>query len=467
MGAIQDITALVAALRGISTFSPPPMPGPALADENVHAARRAMGGSLEVLPSVRLRWYPPDIERAQLAARDGNLEMIGQLSESMNLDGVIRGLTDARTSVVNFPKRFYGSREVVTTLQAKLSSDRSVFDEMIPATESRLMVGDGIKCGVAIGEMVPVEGRSFPVLVRRYPQNLWYLWSRDQWYYRSIAGNIPIRPGEPDANGNLWVLHLPGGRLAPWNSGLWNTLGRSYINKTQSVFARQAYEMRHSQPARVAVGAMGATQEEREGMIAWLIRWAMNAAVVLPQGWDLKLVESNGQGIKVYNEAIATSDKEIATALCGSATMLEGTVGFGNIDVFKVVTDDLIKSTADGWTHTINTQILPAFIGLRWGVEALDNATTVEIDVKKPTDRTSEATSMVSLANAIKGLVEAIALGQTAAASKNPIAVNVPELLEAFGVPTVPAPAIGLALPQTTEPGSDASPETDDRQAAE
>lgn len=436
-GALGSIASLVARLRGISTFTPPPMPGLALSDETLREARRAMGGNLEPIPSSRLRWYPPDIERAQASARDGDLTTIGQLSESMNLDGVIRGLTDARTSVVNFPRRLFGSAEVVEVLQARLSSDRSVYDEMIPATEARLMVGDGIKCGVAVGEMVPVQGRSFPVLVRRYPQNLLYLWSRDQWYYRSIAGNIPIRPGEPDADGNLWVLHLPGGRLAPWNSGLWNTLGRSYINKTQSVFARQAYEMRHSQPARVATGALGATEEERKGMIQWLIRWAMNAAVVLPMGWDLKLVESNGQGIKVYNEAIATADKEIATALCGSATMLEGTVGFGNIDVFKVVTDDLIKSTADAWMHTVNTQILPPFIGLRWGVDALDNATTVEIDVKKPSDKTAEATSMVTLANALKGLVEAIASAQNAAGETTPITVDVKELLAGFGVPTV------------------------------
>ena len=236
----ETFRALVSALQGISTFSPTQFPGPELGDATTHEVRRAMGGALETIPYVRLRWYPPDIERAQRVATGGDLTMVGQLNESMSLDGVYRGLMDARTSVVNFPKRFYGSSGVIEVLQSKTNSDRDVYAEMIPATEARLMCRDEINCGVSVGEMVPVRGRDFPVLVRRFPQNLFYMWNRNQWFYRSIVGMMPITPGVPDKDGNAWVLHIGGGRLAPWNNGLWNTLGRSYINKTQALFARQS-----------------------------------------------------------------------------------------------------------------------------------------------------------------------------------------------------------------------------------
>lgn len=466
MGVIQDITGLVNALRGISTFSPPPIPGPQLSDEAVRSARKAMGGSLEPIPDIRLRWYPPDIERAQNEARTGNLLMIGQLCESMMLDGVIRGLLDARTSVVCMPKRFRSPiKEITDTLESKISSDRSVYNEMVPATEARLMVADGIKAGVAIGEMVPVVGRSFPVLVRRYPQNLFYMRTWNQWYYRSFAGLLPINPGEPDADGNCWVLHIPGGRLSPWNSGLWNTLGRSYINKMQTEFARQAYEFRHSQPGRFMTAAMGATQEERDGAFRFLIRWALNAASVLPPGWDVKLVESNGQGIKVYEASIANENMKIATALCGSAVMLQGTVGFSNVDVFRVVQKDLIETTADAWDHTVNTQILPCFVGQRWGVEALRDATTVETDSTAPKDQAAETTSMTSLATALKTLVESVALAQRAAEVREPVAIDVLELLARFGIPTVRVTEIatvtgGSDSPAPTDPGT-SPPEVD------
>ena len=434
----QKLGELVGALLGISTFAPSTVPGIMLGDETTHNVREVYGGMLEPIPQIRLRWYPPDIERAQRLATNGDMTMVGQLSESMRIDGVIRGLGDARTSVVKFPKRFYGSEEVIEVLQSKTNSDRNIYDELIPATEAALMAWDGISTGMAIGEMVPVKGRNFPVLVRRFPQNLFFRWWQNQWYYRSVVGLIPIQPGIPDANGNSWVFHIPGGRLTPWNNGLWNTLGRSYINKTQTIFARQSYEMKHSHPARVAIAALGATEEERQGFLGGIIRWAMNAAFALPVGWDLKLIESNGQGIAVYEKSIDTYNAEIATALCGSAVMLQGTVGFSNVDVFRVVQKDLIETTAKGWDHTVNTQILPAFIGQRWGVDALENATTVETDTTAPADRKVEADTMVSLGNSIKGLVEAIQAAQVAAGVKKPIALNVGEILARFGIPTIP-----------------------------
>jgi hypothetical protein len=468
MGVIESITGLVAALRGISTFSPPPMPGPQLGDESVNAAREAMGGNLEPIPQVRLRWYPPDIERAQDQASNGDLTLVGQLCESMNLDGVIRGLGDARTSVVNMPKRIFSrNREIVTALESRNASDRSVYDEMVPSTESRLIVWDGIKAGVGVGEMVPVQGRDFPVLVRRYPQNLFYLWSRNQWYYRSVAGLLPIQPGVPDKNGNMWVLHIPGGRLAPWNSGMWNTLGRSYINKTQAIFARQSYIFRHSQPARVAFAALGATEEERKGTIAALIRWALNAAFVLPVGWDLKLIESNGQGIKVYNEDIATANQEIATALCGSSVMLEGAVGFGNINPFAAISQDLMNATADGWDHTVNTQILPAFVGQRWGVEALRDATTIETDSTAPKDREAEARVMTALASAIDSLDRAIAEHQQATKETKPVALNLTELLSRFGIPVSAAPEIVTTTTTDAPPPEGEGPKEENAETRE
>lgn len=435
---------LLSALLGISTFAPPTQPGPQLSDVATHEARKAYGGSLEAIPQIRLRWYPPDIERAQRLATTGDLTMVGQLNEFMKLDGVIRGLMDARTSVVNFPKRFYGDqetgKEIVEVLQSKNASDRDTYDEMVPPAEARLMVGDEINCGVAIGEMVPVKGRDYPVLVRRFPQNLYYIWTQNQWYYRSIIGLIPITPGVPDASGNSWVLHIGGGRLAPWNNGLWNTLGRSYINKTQSLFARQSYEMKHSHPARVATAAIGATEEERQGMLSGLIRWALNAAFALPVGWDIKLIESNGQGIQIYDQSIKNYNEEIATALCGSSVMLQGTAGFSNMDVFRVVQTDLIRTTSDAWDHTVNTQILPPFIGRRWGVDALRNATRIETDVSAPKDRQVEATTLVTLGNAIKGLVESIQSAQLAAGTPADkiITLDVEELLARFGVPKAP-----------------------------
>src|SRR5580704_2272465 len=360
-GVREAVANLVTTLLGVSTFQPPPIDLPNLGDESINAALSALGGNLEPVPQVRLRWYPPDIERAQRQATNGDLTLVGMLLESMKLDGVYRGLSDARTSVVNFPKRYYGNKNIIDALMSKNSSDRNVYDEMIPATEARLLAFDGDGVGVGVGTMVPVRGRNFPVLVRRYPQNLFYLWPRNEWYYRSTVGLLQVIPGLPQPDGSWWVLHIPGGRLGPWNSGLWNTLGRSYINKTQSIFARQSYEMRHAHPARVATSALGASQGERLNLLNGIIKWAMNAAFALPPGWKLELIESNGQGVKVYSDSIKNYNEEMSVALCGSAAMLQGTAGFSNLDTFANVATNLMKLTAGGWDHTVNTQILPGW----------------------------------------------------------------------------------------------------------
>lgn len=466
MAAVTDaLRGVVEALLGVATFEPPRSPGPELGDEQVNATRESLGGRLEPIPQVRLRWYPPDIERAQRLASVGDLTLVGQLNESMKGDGVVRGLLDARTSVVNFPRRFYGSKPVADVLNAKNGSDRDVYDEMIPSSEARLMCADEIVCGVAVGEMVPVRGRNFPVLVRRYVQNLTYIWSRNQWYYRSVAGMIPITPGVPSAEGNWWVLHIGGGRLSPWNSGLWTPCGRAYINKTQSVFARQSYEMKHSHPARVASASLGATEAQRKDLLRKMIRWALNAAFVLPVGYELKLVESNGKGIEIYEQSIRHYNEEIATALCGSAVMLQGTAGFSNMDVFRVVQSDLIRTTSSAWDHTVNTQILPAFIAQRWGVAALQNATSVETDVAAPKDRKVEADTIVSLANGLKGLVEAITAAQVAAGTPNPVALNVVEILQRFGVPLVPG-EVRTPAPEAKPAAGDDAPSTPTAAAA-
>lgn len=456
MGLLSDA---IAALQAISTFSPRNRDNfPNLDDPGVISARKALGGNLEPIPEIRLRWYPPDIEKAQRAARNGDLTLIGQISESMKLDGTYRGLLDARTSVASFPKRFYGDAEIIKELQSKNNSDRDVYEEMIPETEAKLMIADGDICGVAIGEMVPVVGRNFPVLIRRYPQNLFYLQNRNQWYYRSWVGFIPIYPGIPDENGNSWVLHIPGGRLAPWNNGLWNTCGRSYINKTQCLFARQAYEMKHAHPLRVLFAAIQATQEEREGTMAGAIRWALNSIAMLQPGWDVKLVETNGQGVKVYQDSIKTYNEEMATAICGSSVMLTGTVGFANMNPFETVNRNILRGSSRGWDHTVNTQILPAQIASKWGVERLRNATTVETDINKPADRAVEAQILASLSGGISGMVDAIAKAQVAMGSGNgaAVALALTELLMRFGVPTVPTSVIP-ALPAGPEPSASAS----------
>lgn len=140
----------------------------------------------------------------------------------MRRDGMIGGLIGTLTSgVVRLPKHFYGHPEIVAALDYHNGS-RSVFDDMFPPSELSLLAGDGHVIGVGVGELIPVKGRDFPVLCRLEPQYLNFRWNENRWYYQSRAGNLPITPGD-----GRWILHTPGGRVSPWASRCWPSLGRS------------------------------------------------------------------------------------------------------------------------------------------------------------------------------------------------------------------------------------------------
>src|SRR5262249_43773973 len=143
----------------------------------------------------------------------------------MRTDGVFAGHLSSRCGkAVRLPQRFTGDPEMVQALTGR-DGARSVFDDMFPPAELERLADDGLIVGVGVAELVPVEGRDYPVMVRLDPEFLQYRWQENRWYYNSVAGALPITPGDA-----RWILHTPGGRMAPWQAGLWPSCGRAAIN---------------------------------------------------------------------------------------------------------------------------------------------------------------------------------------------------------------------------------------------
>lgn len=429
-----------------------------LDDETVVQIREAMGGQLQPIPTTALRWYLADLESAQRAADAGNLTFAARLHNAMRRDGLIAGLANSRCDgLVRMPKRFYGNETFSSELRS-LSGSRSVFDEMVPPSELGLLDWDGIDLGVGLAELVPVDGRDYPVMVRLDPEFLNYRWTENRWYYSSIAGLLPITPGD-----GRWVLHVPGGRIGPWRYGCWPALGKSFINKDHAMQHRANYSAKLANPARVAVAPLGATEVQRIGMLKMVMAWAINSVFEMPPGWDVKLLESKGEGWKVFQEEIDTCNKEEMVLLAGQEVTTTGGTGFSNQAMPEMIRQDLIAADAERLAYTVNTQVLPQYFVIRGGEESLDKPSFVQWPVERPKDMKAEAETLNQVAQALTILVQVFGqLGQE---------INVAQMAERFGIPLQNGtpnlsvlPAGGTAV--IPKPSTEASPEGKQRAAA-
>lgn len=440
------------ALMGISAYAArgPSAVGPTLDDTHVEELREALGGQLQQLPTTRPRWYLADLEDAQLQADRGILKTIGQLRRSFARDGLISGLTKTRTAgLVALAKRFQGDEKQVAALSAT-NGTRSVFDEMFPPSELALLAADGMICGIGVAVMDPVEGRDHPVMVRLDPEFLVYRWSEQRWYFNSIAGLLPITPGD-----GRWILHTPGGLQAPWHNGLWLALGDAFITKTHAKLARGNFSSKLANPARVAQSTLGATEEQRSGWMRQLMAWGLNSVFDMPPGWEVKLLETNGRGWEVFGTDIETANNEIMIAIAGQVVTVTGGTGFANADIHATIAGNLIKETGEGLAYTINTQGIPKWAWDNFGrATALANVARVAWDTDLPADKEAEGKAYDSIAKGVESAKRALA------ASGEDLDVKV--LVNRWGIPVTgltPEKPEPPAMPGA--PGDPADPSAD------
>jgi phage gp29-like protein len=463
---LQRLTDAAKAMMGVSVYvNQSPMSSAVPTDEEQHAAlRKAMGGQLQPIASTPTEWYLADLQEAQKDADSGNLQKVARLWRSMRRDGMLYGLMKTRTSgLVALPKRWRGDEKQIEELKSENNGSRPIFDEMFPPEELAQMAADGIVCGVAIGEMVPVVGRSHPKLVRLDPEFLQYIWTEDTWYYSSVIGREKITPG----NGR-WILHVQGSYLAPWQHGVWAALGRAFIAKEHALLHRANFSAKLANPARVARAPLAATERQREGFLASLMRWGVNTVFELPPGWEVDLVESNGRGWEVFGAEVDTANQEFMVTLAGQVVTTEGGTGFSNAGIHATITADLIKETADCLAYTINTQGIPPWVIREYGEAGLTDCARIEWDIAPPADRMQEAAAMTAFAGAVTQLTNALRPYE--------MRLDVEELNSRFGIPIVvgekppeveeslqPGNVNGVAAPKGRLPTSPPSGESKER----
>lgn len=393
---------------GIPAYVPNQISGTVELDSStVDHMRRAMGGQLQPTPQSKTRWYMADLETAEHQADGGRLTLAAQLMRSARRDGTLSGVMATRTDgLVRLPKRFRGDSEIIKELQfggnpQEGVSAISTFDEMLPPTELGVFAADAEYLGVAVGELVPVENRPYPLFVRHDPEYIVFNWAENQWYFRSIGGLLPIHPG----NGR-WVLHFRGARQAPWQQGCWKAVGQAFIRKSHAQLNKDEWSMKLAHPARVAVSPQAASEKQSQEWFRAVMAWGLNTVFGMKPGYDVKLLESNGRGWEGFDKTVEMCDQEFQIAVAGQVVTTTGGTGFSNANIFAAIKSDLIQATADALAHTINTQILPHYVEEIWGP---GKSVVMSWDTTPPSDKAKEGQTLVQVSAGIEGITKALA----------------------------------------------------------
>lgn len=384
------------------------------------------------------------------------LDSTGQYSEAarisqlaLSTDSWISGVFGTfSASITSLPRKFIGDQAIARDLsmgyQGIDGDPRSLFDAIVrPSVFASLLI-DCRMLGTAVAELVWLPQLNYPIVARLDPQFLLLDRPSNTWLYRTDTGQqLEIIPGD-----GRWLLFTPGGAMEPWQGGIWAAVCRDYARKNEAQLNLDAWQQKHASPVRLGQTSQGATAVDRDDFLDEMIEWSgVNTSAVLPPGWTVSLLETNGQGYQSYAKTIELMNESLTVAIAGQLTTTQGSLGFANAEVGLTVRADLTKRYANDIAHAFSEQLLPYVVASRYG--SVDRQVAMTLETDPPKDRKALADAISQSAAAIKAVVESAQLAQQA--GLNAYAPDIAELQRQFGIPEaepetgaiVPAPVTG------------------------
>lgn len=338
------------------------------------AKKKDQKGGFE--PSVRTftTWTPALIRSAELQADGGNLRQAAALCDWLLGDDRVPGTLAARVqALLGLEPTFEASGDkrrsnrVVRALEVQED-----WWAAYPETELAQLHTWGLLLGVTParhGWIVSDDhgGRILPQPAFWHPQHLRLDQQSREWKIRvATAGGFDpgieetLEPGD-----GTWLLHTPYGKNRPWSLGLWRGLARFVLLK---YYAIQDWARASEKGSILAATSKSqqngdpnpTTREQRQELAQDIYNRGKDGVVVLPDDFDLKLIEQTANQRNTYEAQIAMANEAIAVAVRGGnlSTVTKG----GSLAAAEQQheTGDLakLKFDAQSLTTTIHDQSL-------------------------------------------------------------------------------------------------------------
>lgn len=339
---------------------------------------------LEPTDRVQVDWTADRVRTAERLADAGNLRLAADLCETLQTDDRVstsmalrsRGGLGLFSGFERSATRSRDARQAERYLEAEEDWYTLAPDAQLARLDSwAILLGVGLAQN-AWPDAVNDAGRLVSTLDTWSPRNL----RRDhngRWIVRTAdAGDVEVVPGD-----GQWVLHTPGDPKRPWSIAPWRAVARwwlliQYARQDITRYGERAAGIMVAMPPAPAPGAKVDDTDrkvQKRHLAEDLTELGRNGSIVLPAGWDAKLVQATANTHRVYIDQCALAQAGIAIALRGQNLTTEVKGGsFAAASVHASVERTLLAADANARAVTMHDQVLVpwARYNLRGGAAA-------------------------------------------------------------------------------------------------
>lgn len=427
-------------------------------------------------PSVRITttWSPARLRALLNTADGGNFRALADLCDQLLADDRIGACFETRIGgLLGLPITFEPSGDGRKRNRAvkALEADEDWWT-LFPEDELTQLLTWGRLAGFSWAQLVYQDengkplvneaGRLTPRAEFWHPQHFRYDQVQRKWFVRrrDASGNANSAEEEAVPGDGQWILYTPNGRFRPWAHGLWRGLSRWWLLKYYAI--GDAGVASETSVRQVVTREANFGDEEANQLASDLADAGREGAIVLPAGFDLKLLESKNTIAQNQGYLIETSNTAIAVSVLGQNLTTEakaGGLGTGNGKVHERVEQQRIKSDAETGSTTLREQALKWWAEYNFGSRDL---------APWPTWKTDPPEDSKAKADTWKAAAETVSAFKTAGFEVDPKQIE-----EEFGIKLTkaeppPAPVVAPPPPPSPaeEPDAEEEPEPEEEAKA-
>jgi len=408
--------------------------------------------------AANIEWTPDLIRAAEIQASGGNLTLAADLVTFCRGDTKVQGDLRTRTRVLlGLPLTFEpgkGRKRKSSRVIKALEAEEDWWAALPEEQQSEVLIW-GALLGVALVQNVwerdAKTGRVIPKARVWNPR--WLRRDGDRWLLRVADGPFSTKEIEITPNDGTWWIYAPEGGNQPWMNGAWRAIARWVLLKLYALVDWGTYSGVKGGGVFLAKSPEKAEKSHRQALVDDLENVGRKAAIGLPHGWDVELLESTADSSRTFERQTETADRQIGYGLLGHNQTSEEGGSFAKAQSLDGVRVAILQSDATGFSTAVHDGLLVFWAEFNFG--SADAAPWPHIEAAIPEDIKATAEAMSA------------ALDASAKAMTQGIPVDREELARIYQIPVVEGAEFTDPQPPPAAPGQgdDEDEEEDDAPA--